>query len=167
MSGAHRTAFSIAPEEPTDGDIVKLLDQHLAEMHRFSPACKVNSLPPQRLAEADVTFFAARVSGQLAAVGALKEIDPSRGELKAMRAADKWRGHGAGAAILEHLLSEARVRNYSWIGLETGRHPVFEPAQRLYGKFGFAECAPFGDYVSDDFSLCMGMDLSSAKITGQ
>jgi len=152
-------AFIIAPEEPTRADVLALLDHHLAEMHRFSPACKVNSLPPQRLAEADVTFFAARVDGELAAVGALKQIDEASGELKAMRAADKWRGRGAGAAILMELLQQARSRHYGWIGLETGRHDVFLPAQRLYTKHGFRECEPFGDYESDDFSLCMSIDL--------
>lgn len=155
-----RAAFRIAAEDPTRADVLALLEQHLTEMHRCSPACKVNSLPAKRLAEPDVTFFTARVDGALAAIGALKQIDASSGEIKAMRAADNWRARGAGAAILVQLLNEARARGYSWIGLETGRHEVFQPAQRLYAKHGFTECDPFGDYESDDFSLCMGQSLS-------
>ena len=45
------------------------------------------------------------------------------------------------------------------LGLETGVPEPFVPARRLYEKHGFAECAAFGDYVSDDFSLCMSRDL--------
>jgi putative acetyltransferase len=154
------TTFVITAEAPDSADVLALLDRHLEEMHRCSPACKVHALPAKRLAETNVTFFTARVDGELAAIGALREIDAKRGEIKSMRAADDWRGKGAGKAMLRHLLAEARVRGYIWIGLETGRHPVFEPAQRLYASHGFRECPSFGDYLSDDFSLCMGLDLT-------
>ena len=72
-----------------------------------------------------------------------------------MRAAPDYRGKGAGEAILLHLISEARDRGYTWLGLETGKPEPFKPAHNLYLKHGFAECEPFGDYVSDDFSMCM------------
>lgn len=72
-----------------------------------------------------------------------------------MRAAPAFRGKGAGEAILLHLLAEARGRGYRWVGLETGRPEPFRPAMRLYAKHGFAECPAFGDYVADEFSLCM------------
>ena len=61
----------------------------------------------------------------------------------------------AGEAVLLHLLGEAQTRGYRWLGLETGRPEAFLPALRLYEKHGFAECPAFGDYVSDEFSLCM------------
>lgn len=152
--------FTIAREEPTQPEVLALLESHLVEMHRCSPACKVNAMPAARLAQNDVSFFAARVEGELAAVGALKELDPTSGEIKSMRAADQWRGAGAGQAVLTHLLTEARARGYRWIGLETGRHAVFEPAQKLYAKHGFRECPPFAGYESDEFSMCMGLDLA-------
>mgnify|MGYP006185158649 FL=1 len=76
-----------------------------------------------------------------------------------MRAAPEYRGKGAGEAILLHLMAEARVRGYCWLGLETGRPEPFLPAQRLYARHGFAECPPFGDYLSDEFSLCMSRSL--------
>ncbi|GGD58459.1 GNAT family N-acetyltransferase [Erythrobacter arachoides] len=153
-------AFAIAAEDPATPDIAALIGQHLAEMHACSPACKVHAMPAARLAQTDVTFYAARVDGALAAVGALKALDATAGEIKSMRAADEWRGTGAGPAILAHILREARARGYRWVGLETGRHPVFGPAQRLYAAHGFRECAPFAGYVSDDFSLCMGLPLA-------
>lgn len=147
--------YAIAPDRLEDAEVLALLQLHLDEMHSWSPACKVHALPAERLRARDVAFFTAREGGTLAAVGALKELSPDRGELKSMRAAPAFRGKGAGEAILLHLLAEARGRGYRWVGLETGRPEPFRPAMRLYAKHGFAECPAFGDYVADEFSLCM------------
>ena len=117
------------------------------------------ALAAMKLAEPGVTFFAAWDGTSLAAVGALKELDAERGELKSMRAAPGYRGQGAGEAILLHLIEEARRRGYRWLGLETGRPEPFQPAARLYAKHGFRECGPFGDYVSDVFSMFMEKSL--------
>ena len=151
--------YRIMADDPLRPEITALLDLHLAEMHRWSPACKVHAMPAERLREPDVTFFSAWDGDKLAAVGALKELDPARGELKSMRAAPEYRGKGAGQAILLHLLAESKQRGYTWLGLETGRPEPFQPAAALYRKHGFAECPAFGDYVSDEFSLCMDRAL--------
>jgi putative acetyltransferase len=156
MSGG----FLIAPDDLTARDVTALLALHLERMHQWSPAGKVRALPSEKLRAPGVSFFAARVGGELAAVGALKALDEASGEIKSMRAADAWRGRGAGKAILLALVAEARERGYAWVGLETGRHPEFESAHRLYAAHGFRECPPFADYVSDDFSLCMRLELS-------
>lgn len=153
------TAYAIEQDHLSASDVIALLEFHLSEMHRWSPACQVHAMPVERLREADVTFFAARKDGRLAAVGAIKQLDTKRGELKSMRAAPEFRGQGAGEAILLHLVETARQRGYRWIGLETGRPEPFLPAQRLYAKHGFAECPAFGDYVADEFSMCMERHL--------
>lgn len=152
--------FVVAPDDLAGEDVLGLLAQHLGLMHQWSPADKIHALPAERLRADDVTFFAARAGGELAAVGALKALDAVSGEIKSMRAADAWRARGAGNAILCALLTEARARGYEWVGLETGKHEAFAPAHRLYTAHGFRECAAFGDYVSDDFSLCMRLDLA-------
>ena len=151
--------YRIVKDDLSGPEVADLLRLHLGEMHQWSPACKVHALPLERLREPDVAFWSAWDGERLAAVGALKELGAGRGELKSMRAAPEYRGKGAGEAILLHLMSEARERGYSWLGLETGVPEPFLPARRLYEKHGFAECAAFGDYVSDDFSLCMSRDL--------
>ena len=151
--------YRIVPDDLTDPRIIDLLRFHLEEMHSWSPACKVHAMPVERLREPDVSFFAAWDGEALAGVGALKEIDETRGELKSMRAAPEYRGKGAGEAILVHLMAEARRRGYSWLGLETGRPEPFLPAVKLYEKHGFSECENFGDYISDEFSLCMSRTL--------
>ena len=150
-------------EDPLQStEVIDLLAFHLAEMHALSPACKVHAMPVERLRQPDVTFYSAWHGQELAAVGALREIDTSRGELKSMRAAPAWRGKGAGEAILLRLIREARRRGYTWLGLETGRPEAWSAARALYRKHGFAECADFGDYVGDEFSLCMSRALAPA-----
>ena len=151
--------FVIREDDLTSAEVIALLELHLAEMHRWSPTCKVHALPVERLREPDVSFYSVWLGDRIAAVGALKALDPKRGELKSMRASPEFRGKGAGEAILKHLLSEAEARGYVWMGLETGRPPEFLPTIKLYEKYGFSECPAFGDYVSDEFSLCMAKDL--------
>lgn len=154
--------YRVQSDDPLRPPISALLALHLAEMRRWSPACKVHALPPERLSEPDVTFYSAWDGDTLAAIGALKALDPTRGELKSMRAASEYRGKGAGQAILLHLIAEAEGRGYTWLGLETGRPEPFRAATALYRKHGFTECGNFGDYVSDEFSLCMSRLLAPA-----
>ena len=151
--------YRIVEDDLTGPQVISLLEFHLGEMHALSPACKVHAMPVERLRQPDVTFYSAWDGDSLAAVGALREIDPGCGELKSMRAAPQYRGKGAGQAILHRLLDEARRRRYHWVGLETGRPQAWHEARSLYEKHGFAECADFGDYVGDEFSMCMSRAL--------
>lgn len=151
--------YSIRPDDLTAPEVLGLLQFHLDEMHRWSPPSKVHAMPAERLRAPDVTFFSAWDAGSLAAVGALKDLGSGRGELKSMRAAPAYRGRGAGRAMLDHLVDAARERGMTWLGLETGRPAEFAPAQALYAANGFIECPAFGDYISDEFSLCMSRDL--------
>ncbi|RZJ84567.1 MAG: GNAT family N-acetyltransferase [Brevundimonas sp.] len=93
-------------------------------------------------------------------MGALKALDPGHGEIKSMHTARAFRGRGAAAAMLEHILSEARSRRYRRLSLETGTPEYFHPAHALYRRYGFEVCPPFAAYVADGFSLCMTRELS-------
>lgn len=153
------THYTFQQDDLTGKAITALLELHLAEMHQWSPACKIHAMPVERLREDDVTFYSVWSDGALAACGAIKHLDAKRGELKSMRAAPSFRGKGAGEAILLHLITIAQERGYNWLGLETGWTDPFVPAQKLYQKHGFRECPAFGDYVSDEFSLCMDRQI--------
>ena len=151
--------YRIVEDDLAGPEVAALLALHLGEMHQWSPACKVHAMPIERLRQPDVTFYSAWDGATLAAVGALKDLGANRGELKSMRAAPEYRGKGAGKAILEHLIGEARRRGYTWLGLETGVPEPFVPARTLYARYGFVDCEAFADYVLDEWSVCMSRAL--------
>lgn len=151
--------ITIEEDDLTGEDIVALLRYHLDQMVQHSPICSVHAFPVERLRQPDVTFYALRVDGQLAACGALKQIDESHGELKSMRTDPAFLRRRLGEAMLLHLMAEARARGYARLSLETGKPEPFHAAHALYRKHGFAECPPFGEYTEDPFSLCMTRTL--------
>jgi len=151
--------LTITEDDLAGEDVRALIAYHLSGMHAESPACKVHALPLEQLRQPGVTFYAARMEGALAAIGAIKHLDETHGELKSMRAAPEWRGKGVGKAMLVHLLGVARGRGYARVSLETGRTEAFAPAVALYRKYGFENCDAFADYVVDHFSQCLTLDL--------
>jgi len=153
--------LTITEDDLTAEDVRALVALHLGGMHAESPACKVHALPLDKLRQPGVTFYTARVNNTLAAIGAILHLDAAHGELKSMRAAPEWRGKGVGEAMLMHLLDVARARGYARVSLETGRTEAFAPAVALYRKYGFAACAGFADYIVDEFSQCLTLQLGS------
>ncbi len=132
-----------------------LIAEHLADMHATSPAESVHALDHTGLRDPAVTFWTVWDGESLLGCGALKELSPYDGEIKAMRTRHEARGRGVAAQLLEFLVGEARRRGYHRVSLETGSQEFFAPARRLYARFGFAECAPFGDYILDPSSVFM------------
>ena len=142
-------------DDPWAEDVRALLDRHLGFAHDESPPEHVHALPPDRLTDPAVTFFSARRDGELLGVGALKELDPSHGEVKSMHTSTPARGQGIARAMLAHLLSVASSRGYARVSLETGGTEAFVPARTLYESAGFVRCEPFADYTVNEFSVCM------------
>ena len=145
-------------------EIRELLEDHLRNMHALSPPESVHALDLAALQKPDITFWTAWSSKKLLGCGALKELDPTHGEIKSMRTLSTERRKGVGRAILEHIIREARSRSYSRLSLETGSMGAFAPARRLYESFGFECCAPFGDYSDDPNSVFMTRLLDSQRI---
>jgi putative acetyltransferase len=123
-----------------------LLREHLDHMHELSPREDVHALDLLKLLSPDVTFWTVWDGDVLLGCGALKELDPTHGEIKSMRTPTALRRRGAGRAVLTHIVAEAKARGYVRLSLETGSHDAFAPAHRLYESFGFTYCDPFGDY---------------------
>jgi putative acetyltransferase len=132
-----------------------LVARHLAGMYESSPACSVHAFDIDRLRQPGVTFWSAWAGDELAGIGALKEIDAARGEIKSMRVHDAWLGKGVGRAVLQYIIGEARRRGMKSLFLETGSTPAFKPALKLYESEGFTYCGPFEGYTDDPFSLFM------------
>jgi putative acetyltransferase len=147
--------YTIREDDLTGPAIAALLRLHLDEMHQWSPPESVHAMPIERLRASDVTFYSVWDGEQLAACGAIKQLDPHHGEIKSMRAHPAYRGKGAGKAVLDHLIAVALARGYDRVSLETGGTDEFLPARALYAANGFTPCDPFGDYRPDPFSFFM------------
>jgi putative acetyltransferase len=95
------------------------------------------------------------------AVGALKALDADHGEVKSMHVAAEHRRQGVAAAMLDHIIGEARRRGLRRLSLETGAWDYFAPARAFYRRHGFLDCPPFGDYRPDPNSVFLTLDLGA------
>jgi putative acetyltransferase len=140
-------------------EVRRLLAEHLHGMTLHSLPESIHALDLTGLQATDVTFWSAWDGGELLGCGALKELDPSHGEVKSMRTASRHLRKGVARAMLAHILAEAGRRGYARVSLETGTAAAFEPAHRLYAGAGFVFCGPFADYVEDPYSVFMTREL--------
>ncbi|WP_353207199.1 GNAT family N-acetyltransferase [Sphingorhabdus sp.] len=136
-------------------------------MRRCWPARQLASSPTESchfldfdgLNAPDVTFWSIWDGIALAGCGALKALSSGQGEIKSMRTHADHLRKGAGAAMLKHIISQARQRGYVRLSLETGSSDAFAPARALYEAYGFEYCPPFGDYAEDPFSRFMTLAI--------
>ena len=149
----------IEPDDLTRPEVHALLAEHLQSMHALSPAESVHALDLDGLRAPDVTFWTVWGDEGLLGCGALKALSATHGEVKSMRTPAHRRRQGAGRAMLEHLIAEARRRGYTRLSLETGTASAFVPAHRLYQSAGFTFCGPFGSYAEDPHSVFMSLAL--------
>lgn len=155
--------FKILLDDLSGPEITQLLQEHLDDMHVHSPPESVHALDLGALRKPDITFWTVWSGEKLAGCGALKELDPTHGEIKSMRTPAEFRGKGLGKLMLRHIIDEARRRNYKRLSLETGSMAAFEPARQLYQSHGFQPCGPFADYILDPNSVFMTIDLKDLQ----
>ncbi|WP_239692630.1 GNAT family N-acetyltransferase [Microbulbifer mangrovi] len=149
----------IQVDDLSDGAIIQLLEAHLAEMRLYSPPDSIHALDTPAMKHSSITFWGARVDGELVACGALKQLSPEHGEIKSMRTEKNFLRQGIAARLLERILQEAKSRCYKRVSLETGTNEAFAPAVSLYRRFGFEDCGPFGTYLPDPFSRFLSKSL--------
>ncbi len=147
--------FEIREDALRGPEVQALLREHLATVALHSPPESVHALDLDALRAPGVSFWSAWLGATLVGCGALKELDGRQGELKSMRTASTHLRKGVAAALVEHMLKEARRRGYTRVSLETGSGEAFAPARALYERFGFELCAPFADYPEDPYSVHM------------
>jgi len=152
-------ALHIHRDDLTGVEVCALVREHLQGMSSLSPPESVHALGLAALRQPDITFWSAWLDGQLAGCAALKALDPDHGEIKSMRTVARHLRKGVAAAMLAHILAEARRRSYSRLSLETGAIEAFAPAHRLYARFGFRRCGPFASYPDNSFSVFMTKEL--------
>lgn len=149
------THLDIRVDDLRGPEIRALLEEHLRHMHAISPPESVHALDLENLRHPGISFWTAWAGSELLGCGALKELDPTHGEIKSMRTASGHQRKGIARAVLQHILAEARARSYRRVSLETGSQPEFLAARRLYESVGFAYCSPFASYVEDPNSVFM------------
>ena len=143
----------------TGGEVIALLQEHLADMYATSPPESVHALDVEALKASHIRFFSAWCDNILAGCVAIKTLDNQTAELKSMRTATAFRGKGVGQALLQFIIDHAKAQGLSSLSLETGTQDYFAPARALYRKFGFSDCGPFGQYKLDPNSHFMTLSL--------
>ena len=96
----------------------QLLRLHLAGMHANSPPGHVFALDLSGLQAPGVTVWSAWKGETVCGIGALKQLDVGSGGVKSMRTHPDHLRQGVGAAILEHIIREARARGFRRLSLE-------------------------------------------------
>lgn len=147
--------FDIRRDNLSGSDVQALVQEHITEMLSNSPIESVHTLPLDSLRKPEVTFWSIWHHGELSGCGALLELDGTHGEIKSMRTKAKFLRMGVGQVMLSRIISEAKMRGYTRLSLETGSVDAFKPALNLYKQNGFEVCDPFGDYKHDPHSVFM------------
>jgi len=103
--------------------------------------------------------------GKVCGLGSLKSISPEIGEIKRMFVDPTIRRIGAGRAILEGLLAEAKKVGYKKVRLDSPK--FLEAAHSLYRSFGFRyiEAYPEMEMPAEfkDYLVFMELDLAEDK----
>ena len=146
--------------------VAGLLREHLRHMQSLSPPESVHALDLDALNTHSLSLWTAWDGGVLLGCGGLKELSPTHGEIKSMRTSDQWRRRGTAQAILGHIITVAKQRNYELLSLETGSHPGFAAVRRLYLKNHFTYSEPFAGYTHDPHSVFMSLRLANSSIQG-
>jgi putative acetyltransferase len=147
----------INTETPNQPEVVAMLDRLDAYCAALYPAESNHLMDIASLLQDDVLFLVARdVDGSAVGCAALANRD-GYGEVKRMFVDEQRRGLGTGRKLLEHIALFAAMAGLRELKLETGIHQP--DAIALYERFGFARCAPFGQYKPDPLSIFMEKSL--------
>ena len=157
----------IIEDDLSGPEIRALLEIHFAGMLANSPEGSCHFLDFDGLNAPDVAFWSIWAKDKngrsLAGCGALKQLDARQGEIKSMRTHADHLRKGVAAKMLTHIIAVAKARGYARLSLETGTGDAFNPAGRLYERFGFTDCPPFADYTLDPFSRLMSLKLNEFR----
>jgi len=147
--------MDIKIDDLTNPDVRALVSTHRTEMSANENAVMSHALDLDKLTSEDVTFFSVWEGETLTGCGAIKELDKHHGEIKSMHTARRFRRRGVSAALLFHIIKLAEQRGYKRLSLETHPGEDYKPARKLYERFGFEPCEPFGDYDPHEYSVFM------------
>jgi putative acetyltransferase len=136
------------------------LEEHVRHMRSITPLESKHALDLDALRQPGITFWSVMDGETLVGCGAIKRLDASHAEVKSMRSAPARQRSGIASLLLGHIIAEATRMGFTRLSLETGSTGFFEPARKLYAKFGFENCGPFADYRPDPNSVFMTRTLA-------
>jgi putative acetyltransferase len=142
-----------------DVQVLAMLRFHFDTNIAVTPPGSAHVFDVSRLKQPDVFFWSVWNEETLMGTGALKLLDATHGEIKSMHTLQTARRSGVGAAMLQHIMHQAKLKRLKRLSLETGSFGFFAPARALYARYGFEECAPFGDYKPDPHSTFMTREI--------
>lgn len=144
-------SISIEPAiAPGVAELLRLSDEFAFSLY---PAESCYLLDVSELTAPGVAVVVARSGEDAVGVGALVERGDGSAELKRMFVRPDARGRGIASGILGALEEIALGHSIATLQLETG--PLQPEAIALYEKHGYRRIPAFGQYVGDDFSVCM------------
>jgi putative acetyltransferase len=151
--------FDIREDDLSSAATRALVALHLQGMRANTPPEAVYALDVSGLTAPGVTVWTVWDRDAVVAMGALKRLGDSTGEVKSMRTHPDHLRRGAAAQLLDHIIDEAKARGLKRLSLETGRGPAFDAALALYRKRGFVNGAVFSDYVASAFNQFLHLEL--------
>jgi putative acetyltransferase len=154
------STMQILIDDLSGPEIKALLENHLHNMTLHSPPESRHVLDLNKLKDPKITFWTVWENTELLGCGALKRLNDNEYEIKSMKTADQHLRKGVAKKMLEHIICYAEKVGCQTLLLETGSMLAFEPAKKLYRRYGFELCEPFADYKQDPNSIFMCKHLS-------
>ncbi|QAY72918.1 GNAT family N-acetyltransferase [Agromyces protaetiae] len=155
---AAEASVTVALESPRQPEVDEMLRGSEAYSYSLYPPEACFLLDVESLERPGVAFYVARGDvGEALGMGALVDGVDGTAELKRMFVHESARGRRVGTSIIERIEQDASARGIRRIVLETGtRH---DAAQAMYAKAGYEVVPLFGQYVGEEFSVCMAKNL--------
>ena len=141
-------------------DVQALIALHRSESLASTPRENAHVLGDEGLRAAGVRFFTAWDGDMLLGMAALRDLGAGHVEGKSMRTHARGLRRGVARALLAHLVAIARAEGRTRVSLETGTHPMFDAANRLYEAAGFTDCPAFGEYPPSPYNRFMTLALT-------
>jgi len=153
-------SLRIAVESPRQDGVIRLLEMSDAYAESLYPPQSNHMLDLASLEKPGVTFWVARIEGDIIGCCALVEAGDGTAEIKRMFVDPAARGRSVARKLMETIEAAAFEKRLAAIRLETG---IYQPeAIGLYKRFGYVEIPAFGSYLPDPLSLFMEKRLTQA-----
>jgi putative acetyltransferase len=145
-------AIEIKAAAPDSADALLLIRALDEDLHGRYPGIALHGLLPEDVRNRRLTLLIAYADSRAIGCGAVREREPSVGEVKRMFVQPAWRRQGVARQMLAALEAHARTCGYVTLRLETGSGQP--EAISLYRAAGYVDIPPFGEYVGNPASRC-------------